>query len=295
MGSPFDSGKTLVFKSMSTAGGTKKYLDSSPNEPMDRSVYLIDSIDFTAHTGTHWESIMQAAGIYRLRSMSGINRTILDSSSAVPRNASVFVNTDNAGIGSHWTPNQLADGSYSLESQTPSGQKHFISADVTASQEASVYLVDNSNAIGTHWMVGVDHYTRADIRRIVTNAFPGTHINFFHSDRNYGSLTYEILHGIWNDSGLGNYQGKQQKFDCDDFSVCMKAAVSKYSYNQTLPIDKGSLCGIIYARVNPVVPGGRPGHAFNFTIDPFENLILFEPQSGQSIPHGQYTPYLCIV
>ena len=79
------------------------------------------------------------------------------------------------------------------------------------------------------------------------------------------------------------------KFDCDDFAVCMKGEVSKYSYNQTRPTDMGSLCGIMWGR------NGTIDHAFNFTIDPFLNLILFEPRNGQQIDHDEYVPYLCVV
>ena len=291
MGSPFDSGKTLVFKAMSTAG-SKRYLDSNPNEPEMTSVYLISSMDFNAHSGTHWECNRQSDGSYRLRTLStqeGSNRRILDSSSRVAKNQSTYLAPDSAGRGSHWTPTLLADGSYSLQSQTPSGPNRFMCADPTAYIEDSVYQVDNNDSIGTHWMVGVDYYTRTEVSRIIQDVYPGVAINFYQSDENYGSLDYDLLRGIWNDSGLRDYRWTAEKFDCDDFAVCMKAAVSKYSYNQSRPADKGSLCGIMWGR-------NREGaHAYNFTIDPFGNLILLEPQNGQQIAHNEYDPYFCMV
>ena len=158
-------------------------------------------------------------------------------------------------------------------------------------REDSVYLVENSDPIGTHWTVGVDYYTGTEVERIIHGVYPGVVINFYQSDLNYGSLQldYNLLYDIWDISKLGDYRWTQHKFDCDDFAVCLKGEVSKYSYNQRLPDDKGSLCGIMWER------NARGAHAFNFTIDPFENLILFEPQNGQQIAHAEYTPYFCIV
>ena len=290
MGSPFDSGKTLVFKSISTSG-SKRYLNSSPGVARPRSVFLGDSIDFSTHPGCHWESIKLDDGSYRFKSVSiSSDRRYLDSSSAAPKQGSVFLKDGSAGGGSHWTPTQLSDGSYSLQTQTPSGPKRFMNSNPASNtREDSIYLVQNSDPIGTHWMVGVDYYTGAEVERIVHGVYAGVAINFYQSDPKYGSLVYDLLHSIWNDSNVGDYQWTQHKFDCDDFAICLKGAVSKYSYNQRLPDDKGSLCGIMWGR------NARGAHAFNFTIDPFENLILFEPQNGQQIAHDQFTPYFCIV
>ena len=291
MGSPFDSGKTLVFKSMSTAG-SKRYMDSNPDESKARSVYLITSMDFTAHPGSHWECERQGDGSYRLKTVSthgGSDKRILDSSAGATKNESTYLGTNSAGSGSRWTPTLLADGSYSLQSQTPSGPNRFMCADPTAYQEDTVYQVDNNDSIGTHWMVGVDYYTRTEVSRIIRDVYPDVAINCYQSDENYGSLDYDLLRGIWNDSGLRNYRRTPEKFDYDDFAVCMKAAVSKYSYNQSQPADKGSLCGIMWGR-------NREGaHAYNFTIDPFGNLILLDPQNGQQIAHNEYDPYFCMV
>ena len=158
----------------------------------------------------------------------------------------------------------------------------------TASRESSVYLAENTNPIGTHWVIGVDHFTFTEVKDIIQAIYPNFD-NIYMSDANYGSLDYNLLHGIWMDSKLGDYQPIEHKFDCDDFAVCMKGEVSKYSYNQTKPTDMGSLCGIIWGR------NDTTNHAFNFTIDSFLNLILFEPHDGQQIDHDEYVPYLCVV
>ena len=292
MGSPFDSGKTLVFKSMSTAG-PKHYIDSSPDASQARSVYLSASIRFNVYPGTHWECSKQRDGSYRLKTVSAqgsSDKRILDSSSANPQNVSTYLNTDSAGGGSFWTPTLLADGSYSLQSQTPSGPKRFMCANPTASQEESVYLVENSDSIEAHWMVGVDYYTSAEVERIINEVYPSATINFYQSDARHGSLYYGLLNDIWKSSELDKYQRKGEKFDCDDFAVCMKAEVSKYSYNETFPDNRDCLCGIMWGKNS-----AGEHHAYNFTIDPFGELILLEPQNGLQIAPDKYTPYFCMV
>ena len=256
MASPFDSGKTLVFKSMSTAG-SKCYMNSYPADDRSRSVYLGESIDFTRHPGCHWESIKLDDGTYHLKTVSSSSdRRYLDSMSSASSKESVYLKNDSAGGGSHWTPTQLPDGSYSLQSQTPSGPKRFINSNPASStRENSIYLVENSDPVGTHWMVGVDYYTGAEVERIIHNVYPGVSIKFYQSDPKYGSLDYDLLHSIWEDSKLDNYHWTQHKFDCDDFAICMKGEVSKYSYNQRLPKDKGSLCGIMWGS------NAKEGHA----------------------------------
>ena len=64
------------------------------------------------------------------------------------------------------------------------------------------------------------------------NAYPSLNINRFKADSLYGTLDYHLLKTIWDSSTLSDYDYKLHKFDCDDFAVCMKDAVSKYSSNK---------------------------------------------------------------
>lgn len=283
---PFDSKKTLVFKTKSTAG-SNHYLNSSPSESKDKSVFMSSSIDFGRHPGCHWEC-EKLDGSYHLKTVSdSTENRYLDSSGAAPSTETVYLKDDSAGGGSHWIPTPLPDGSYSLQSKTSSGTKHFMSCNPEANKQDRVYLVENCDPIAAHWMVGVDYYTFKEIEQIFNHAFPKLTIRFHQSEQHYGSLDYNLLYGIWNDSKLANYEGKKEKFDDDDFAVCMKAEVSKYSYNQSRPTDKGSLCGIVWEATHT--------RTLNFTIDPFGNLIFFDPQAGEQIAQNKYTPYFCLV
>ena len=71
-----------------------------------------------------------------------------------------------------------------------------------------------------------------------------------------------------------------------DFAVFLKAEVYKYSSNSDSPWpdDKGSLCGIMWGSI-----GGKT-LALNFTIDPLQKFILFDPQNGQQIANDKFTP-----
>ena len=84
---------------------------------------------------------------------------------------------------------------------------------------------------------------------------------------------------------MGDIVRKALKFDNNDFAVRFKAEVGKYSYNIRYPdFDMVSLCGIMWG-----ITAARVSVAFNFTIDPFRNLILFDPVHGEQIPHDRYT------
>ena len=69
----------------------------------------------------------------------------------------------------------------------------------------------------------------------------------------------------------------------DAFAVCLKAEVAKYSYKQKFPGEWGCLCGIMWG-----IDSQKVIAAFNFTIDPFRNLILFDPVKGEKIDHAKY-------
>ena len=284
---PFDSKKTLVFRSMSTVA-SKHYLNSSAGAQKNISVYLGTSIDYTKNPGCHWKPKKQDDGSYRLQSQStsGEN-TYLDSSAGAAKSESVYLANQSAGKGSYWIPTRLPDDCYSLKSKNRSDTKHFLDSNASASKENSVYLVENTESIGTHWKVGVDYYIDTEVEDIIHEVYPQAVVSIY-EEESYGTLDYDLLHGIWKDSKVGDYKWSHHKFGFDDFAVCLKAAVSKYSYK--LPTDKGCLCGIMWGR-------NKLGniHAFNFTIDPFRNLILFDPEFGQQIGHDEYVPYFCML
>ena len=296
--SPFDSGKTLVFKSKRS----NLYLNSSPGESSrSKSVFLEDSMDINKHPGCHWKAIRQKdgtySGTYRFETISDSkDRRYLDSKPSARDDETVYLKDKSAGGGSYWTPVPLSGILYSLESHAPDGKKRILSSSKQSKKEKTVYLSDNNDDVGTHWMVGVDYYTAEEVKDIINSVYGencDVTINYYLEDAKYRSLDYDDLHDIWKDSKLGDdYKWTNHKFDSNDFAVCMKAEVSKYSYKQKLPDDKGSLCGIMWAR-----DAKGASHGFNFTIDPFGNLIHFEPQSGKRFSQSDYdyTPYFCMI
>lgn len=295
MGSPFDSGKTLIFKSMSDSG-PKRYLNSWPaSDSPTTSVYLSDSTNYNSFIGTHWEVNRLSTGIYSLRtqSTSGSKR-YLNSWPAAPSVEETVYLTENVSgnIGTNWEPQEQADGSYTLKSQSTSGSKRYLNSWPSSdSVETTVYLSDNTDPdknIGTHWMVGVDWYTAREVQDILQNKYPGVQIKFYPGDRKYVQMEYSTLKSIWDSSGLKNYNYTVAKFDCDDFAVCYKAAVSKWCYGEETPANTACLCGIIWGN------DGKDAHAFNFSVDAFGNLVLLEPQTGGTIALDKWTPYLCM-
>ena len=78
-----------------------------------------------------------------------------------------------------------------------------------------------------------------EIGRIVENAYPSLNINRFKAV----SLWNHLLKTLWDSSTLGDYDYRLHKFDCDDFAVCMKDAVSKYSHDQTKQDNREAFVG----------------------------------------------------
>lgn len=113
---------------------------------------------------------------------------------------------------------------------------------------------------GTHWKVGwickwVQKYRTSWIWLILMLRY----INFWKADAHYHLMEYATLKKIWDCSGLSGFWWKKEQFDCDDFVVCLKAAMGKWCYKET--------------------------------VHPFGKCILFEPQNGQTIP-THWTHYL---
>ena len=283
--SPFDSGRTLVFKTMSTEG-SKPYLNCSPAAPKSTSAFMGESIGFNRCPGTHWQCTKQPDGTYQLQTLStSANKRYLDSSSSAPSDESVYlVETSTGKPGSSWVPTLLPDGSYTLASQT-SGSKHNLTCNLTASKKDSIYLSSDTGPVGTHWKVGVDYYTQSQVQDIIHGVYTSATITSYLSllIGKYGSLDFDLLHDIWRESKLSDYVQTSKKFDNDSFAICLKGEVAKYSYRQRFPDNMASLCGIMWG-VN-----GAFVTAFNFTIDPFGNLILFDPVKGEQIPHDRYS------
>ena len=277
MGSPFESGKTLIFKTK--ASGKKRYLNSAPNETeRSKSVYLIGSIDYNKHPGTHWEvtTIKSPSGgtAYRLTTLSTYpsDKIFLDSKSAADKNKSVFLKNISAEGGSYWTPILLQDGSYLLKSCTISGPKCYMDASPNSDKEDSIWLAENFDHIGTHWMVGVDTYTVQEIEGMIKSKYHDIVMMTAHMSIEFTSLDFDIIYNIWKDLNLHNYEEKGKTFS-QDFAIIMKGEVTKYSYNLKIKNSKACLCGILWDKTKT--------KALNFTIDPFGNFILFDPQQGK--------------
>ena len=293
MENPFESGRGMVFKSKSTASN-KRYLNSSPGAAAkgDKSfsVYLSDSADFRKNPGCYWKSIHVVGDKVRLQTVStSSNLRFLDSSSAAPRKTSVYLAGSSAGDGSHWTPKLLPDRNFSMQSDTPSGPKKFLKANPCGTKDDSVYMTESSETAETHWNIGFTYHTGEEVESIVHAAYPNVPIINNKEGTNYGSLDYDGLHSIWNDSQLANYQLAEEKFGDADFAVCLKAHVAKDSYSADLPDDKGSLCGIMWTSI-----GGKI-RALNFTVDAFGMLVVLDPQNGQQIATTECTPTFCML
>ena len=285
MVSPFDVAHGISFKTLSTAG-PKCYLNSTPGGALydiSISVYMTDVLDYNRTRGCFWTIIHVKDFTIRLETKSeSSDKRFLNSSGGAPKEKSVYLSDNSAGLGSHWTTELLDDGSFSILSHSPSEQG-FLTASPTAIKKESVFLSKTTEDIGTHWNTLVTSYAGDKIERIIHAVYPSLPINSCEIDAIHASLDYDRLHAIWNDSQLGEDKNSA------DYPVHLKTEVSKRPNTYNLPDVKGSLCGIMWGTIED------KSFAINFTIDPFVKLILFDPQNGQQIPTDKFTPTFCMV
>ena len=305
MASPFDSGKTLVFKAFSQVSnsGDKRYLDAWALRHSGPTVYLSETLDFTTNMGCHWEAKKVGDNVYTLKTMSAGDEKpcyLADMSSRNPDLSNNLAdlqldgrsgpglsnNPDDAAC--HWRVDRGPNGTYIIQCEST---KAYLDS---RPEDGTVFLLSMTTAVGIgSWEVGVDYYTGQEIRKIMNQTYPNLNVQYY-ADLHYMALDLEDLCRIWKNesaldqSSLGSYRWKRERFDCDDFAVCLKAQVAKYSYNQSFG-KGGSLCGIVWGR------NDNSAHAFNFTVDRFGKLILFEPQTGYTIDTNAWNPYFCMV
>ena len=284
--SPFVTGHGIVLQTAESTPDSSKYLDSNVNTTQkSASVYLSDA----RHVGSYWNIVVLSNNRIRLNNVIPlINKRFLDSSGAAHRSIQVYLEYHTAGDGSHWLPTRFNDGNYSFKSDTPSGTERYLCADQSASKEYSVYLAETSESPDTRWSILLTHYIGESVQSIISAVYPSVLISSYETSATYGSLEYDHLYGIWKETQLGDNQITP---NACDFAVCLKAEVYKYSYDadSPWPDDKGSICGIMWGSI-----GGNT-LALNFTIDPFQKLILFDPQNGQQIANDKFTPTFCMV
>ena len=280
--SPFKTGLGIVLQVYEF----KQYLDADVlTKVKSQSVFLSD----TKSIGSQWDVIVLPNHRIRLRAVSPrTNERFLNSSGGAPRNSQVYLGYQASGDGSHWLPYRFPGGDYSFKCDTPSGKGRYLCADPTASKENSVYLAETSESDNAHWSILLTHYTGDSVQSIISAVYPSVPISSCEPNATHESLEYDCLHSIWKDIQLDD----NQITPCaSDFAVCLKAEVYKHSYDSDSPWpnDKGSLCGIMWGSI-----GGKMC-ALNFTIDPFQNLILFDSQNGQKIATEKFTPNFCMV
>ena len=281
--SPFKRGNGIVLQTFEYIL-TGLYLDSNPSNENSQSVYL----SAIKGQGCYWDVVVLPNHRIRLRRVASTNKEIfLNSNGAFPTSNSVYLSDQTAGNGSHWSPTRRSGGDYWFKSNTSSGKNRYLCGNRDHRKDNSVYLVETNTPENTRWNILLTHYAGESVQSIISAVYPSVPISSCEQNGTYGSLEYDRLHSIWKDMQSSNDQTTPI---ANDFAVCLKAEVYKHSYDSDSPWpnDKGSLCGIMWGSI-----GGKMC-ALNFTIDPFQNLILFDSQNGQKIATDKFTPTFCM-
>lgn len=85
----------------------------------------------------------------------------------------------------------------------------------TSDKEESVWLAENIDHIGTHWMVGVDTYTTQEIKEVIESKYPNICIMTPHTSKEFASLDFDITYSIWKDLNVHDYKEKGKTFSQD--------------------------------------------------------------------------------
>ena len=297
MVSPFKTGNGIALNSAVYTPPPAEdtwFLDSSPTAEKSASAYLSYNVDFKKNPGCYWEVTAIGVGRVRLKTQAtGTDRRYLDSSGAAPKSDSVYLTNQMGSAGSEWLPTLLPEygTGYTFKSNTPSGTKRYLYAAPLAKKEESVILHEKETIethVQTHWYIFLTHCTGESVQSYICAVYPSVPISSCEPNATYESLEYDRLHSIWKDTALGTNQTTPIANDC---AVCLKAEVYKHSYDSDSPWQnyKGSLCGIMWGSI------GEKMCALNFTIDPSQNVILFDSQNGEKIATDKFTPTFCMV
>jgi len=99
--------------------------------------------------------------------------------------------------------------------------------------------------------------------------------------------TLSELQKVWKQTMENIFLYEDNVFTCDDFSIIFKSEMVKYY----APTEQRS-CGIVWA-LNP--DDDTDGHAYNFFIDEFWNIVYFEPQTGRPEDITIYTKIFFVI
>ncbi len=121
-------------------------------------------------------------------------------------------------------------------------------------------------------------------RLIITRHFPDLNIHCFPITGNYKQVEYATLRHIWEQSN----KSVSEYCSGNDIACNFKKTVSDWFHANDQNWPEPPFCGIMWGTVSD-----KDIQAVNFTINAFGEVVLFDPNTGESIPHSDWKPVLC--
>lgn len=111
-------------------------------------------------------------------------------------------------------------------------------------------------------------------------------IHMIHTpDPDYYNPTMEEVKTILEDTKVDRLTYKENKFDCDNFALMLKAAFSRLALKDK-ERQREYCLGIVWGKIK--MNGEWFGHAINWFIDDQEKLWFIEPQTDEIFdPEGR--------
>jgi len=131
------------------------------------------------------------------------------------------------------------------------------------------------------------NFTYEEVWRLIHEQMPlrgGADTSIVLSDKIYSTYSEKIINHFLEVQTLRANVYREERFDCDDFSVVLAGQARKW--HATLRFsgatDGGTTLGIAHGRIC----GGGIAHAFNFWIGPEGRIIYIEPQTCRRLDLG---------
>ena len=138
--------------------------------------------------------------------------------------------------------------------------------------------------------------SRADLKKLVKSSLKGLlskKWNLHSSDSRYYLPSLDEAQTIIDSSNMkqlaspGGAKGRGECFDCDDFSLLLKARFAYAAYkNKNEHVNAPYCFGIVWG----LLPFPFP-HSLNWMVTNDETLYFIEPQRQEIIPRERYANY----
>lgn len=226
---------------------------------------------FGGYVGTQWRVVNSSKSSNSYQIVNNAQNTLLDGDGT-----SVSLSTGSDPNGTRWKANPTSTANcYTIENLDNGDNKYL------AYQNGVVCMTNTStDSNGTCWRIGYVYLTQQQVASSVQKAFSKTVTRA--STSQLRSMDSTTTTQIWIDNNTKNQPNNQGKFGSSAFSDLFQNSVNQFINNDTSKY--AAAFGGLYA-----VNSKGTTNAFNFFINPYLQLVMFDPVSGSQVSTAGWT------